>query len=415
MSTHKVERFVARAAGLARRAGMRTQLARERLDIRARVRRRKMVQHETGARRPRFDAVLVPDKLATEHDVAIAERLLAAYRAASSAPQPPRAADRADVWTRIMAGQGRLASILRRGDPRELAAYLCNLSRHDASEGLEQGSYGFQRVMGDPSYRRFVALMVGDALVSLAEAVGALAVENPEQGPFGQSIHRDPAELVERISARVGTDVAPPDVDGGLLKIDTGRGLFGGRDANAIYTAHLLRQTTLDLRAPRICEIGAGSGRVAYWSRRFGLDSYTVVDLPHINVVQGYYLLKSLPGEEVSLYGEDPPGVASGRVQILPAHAIADLQGPLFDLVLNQDSFPEIDPATVADYLRWITRCCEGSLLSINFESKPPYGRGRAHLSVPELVGEVGGFELTHRFPYWLRRGYVVELYRVAR
>lgn len=415
MSTHKVERSVARAAELARRAGMRTQLARERLDIRARLRRQKMVQHETGARRPRFRAAVVADKVATGDDVAIAERLLAAHRAAARSAPPAPPAERADVWTRIMAGQRRLASLLRGGDPRELAAYLCNLSRHDASEGLEQGSYGFQRVMGDPSYRRFVALMAGDALVSLAEAVGALAVENPEQGPFGQSIHRDPAELVERISARVGADIAPPEVDGGLLKLDTGRGLFGGRDANAIYTAHLLRQTTLDLRAPRICEIGAGSGRVAYWSRRFGLGSYTVVDLPHINVVQGYYLLKSLAGDEVSLYGEDPPGAASGRVQILPAHAIAELRGPHFDLVLNQDSFPEIDPGTVADYLRWVKRCCEGSMISINHESKPPYGRGRAHLSVPELVDEVGGFQLTHRFPYWLRRGYVVELYRILR
>ncbi|MDQ3675867.1 MAG: hypothetical protein M3401_03535 [Actinomycetota bacterium] len=74
-----------------------------------------------------------------------------------------------------------------------------------------------------------------------------------------------------------------------------------------------------------------------------------------------------------------------------------------------------MNAATVADYRRWIGRCCHGSLMSINHESKPPYGKGRAHVSLPESVSAVGGFELTYRFPYWLRGGYVVELYRIAR
>jgi len=37
-------------------------------------------------------------------------------------------------------------------------------------------------------------------------------------------------------------------------------------------------------------------------SRRFGLTSDTLIYLPHVNVAQGYYALKSLPGDEVSLY-----------------------------------------------------------------------------------------------------------------
>jgi hypothetical protein len=55
-----------------------------------------------------------------------------------------------------------------------------------------------------------------------------------------------------------------------------------------------------------------------------------------------------------------------------------------------------------------------GKLMSINHESKPPYGEGLAHLNVSEAVERLGGFELEHRFPYWLRKGYVLEIYSVG-
>lgn len=404
------------AGALAGPAGDRVQELRLRLDVKARVRRRRILQHDAGLVGRRVEHVVVADKVAAPADVVIAERLLAAHRAAArSAPRSLPAGDRDDVWTTITAQQGRFARILEEGDPVRLATYLCNVSRHDASVGITQGDGEHRRIIRDRSYREFVALMAKDKLVSLAEAVGVIAVENPEQGSFGRSLRCDLAELVERIGARIGTDIAPPDVDGGLLKIDTGRGLFHERDANAIYTAHLLRQAARGLLAPKICEIGGGSGRVAYWSRRLGLGSYTIVDLLHVNVVQGYYALRSLPADAVSLYGEDPPGAAAGRLQILPAHAVAEISEPAFDLVLNQDSFPEMRAATVADYLHWIRRCAGGALMSINHESKPAYGEGLEHISVPEMTGAVGGFELTYRFPYWLRRGYVVERYRIAR
>jgi len=358
--------------------------------------------------------VIIADKVATQQDVGIAARLLAAYQAASqSASQSQPEPGRNDVWTMITARQQHFSSLLELGNPNELATYLCNVSRHDASVGITQGDQEFHRILSRRSYRKYLAQMANDKLVSLAEAIGALPVENPEQGSFGRNVRRKPSELVELIAACVGTDIAPPDIDGGLLKIEAGGGFFGERDANAIYTAHLLRQTACRLGASHICEIGGGSGRVAYWSRRFGLTSYTLIDLPHVNVVQGYYALKSLHSDEVSLYGEHSAETLDGRLRILPAHVIKEVCDPDFDLFLNQDSFPEMSTATVIEYLEWIKRS-GGSLMSINHESKPPYGDGLAHVSVPELIKDLGGFESTYRFPYWLRRGYVVELQRVT-
>jgi len=376
-----------------------------------RQRRRRVIQHDPGRRSASAPGVIVADKTPTQVDVEIAGRLLGAYRATADAAGPARSARGSDVWMLITAQQSRFASILARGNPHELASYLCNVSRHDASIGITQGREEHKRIRRDRAYRDYLALMAKDKLVSLAEAVGALPVENPEQGSYGASIHADLDELVVRISERLGFDIAPPDIDGGLFKLRTAHGLFGERDANAIFTAWLLRSILRGAEPARICEIGAGSGRVAYWSRRLGSNSYTIVDLPHVNAVQGYYLLKSLPEDSIVLYGEQPAR-SDAAFTVWPSHAVGELEGREYDLVLNQDSMPEMSHDTVEDYLRWIRSVCRGVFVSINHESKPAYGAGFAQVSVPEIIREIGGFELQERYPYWLRRGYVVEVYR---
>lgn len=308
--------------------------------------------------------------------------------------------------------QTRFASLLRTGSSDELASYLCNVSRHDASIGITQGDLEYQRIVADSSYRHFLALMAKDKLVSLAEAVGALALENPEQGPFGVNLHADVDELLAGISRRLGVEVAPPDIDGGLLKLRASDCLIGERDINAIFTAWLLVRALRGQEAPRVCEIGAGSGRVAYWRHRLGQISHTIIDLPHVNAVQSYYLLKALPDARIALYGEQTG--ADIELTIWPNHALDELPSGEFDLVLNQDSMPEMSRATVEDYLRWIRQRCAGTFISINHESKPTYGHDLRHVSVPDAVLATGGFELRDRYPYWLRKGYVVESYDVS-
>jgi hypothetical protein len=135
-----------------------------RLDRRGGARRRGMLQHEVGWAARRRGGVIVPDKTAGPDDVAIAERLLTAHRAAAAAAPEASAAGREDIWTMISAEQGGFASILERGDARELAAYLVNVSRHDASVGISQGDREYERLGSDPAYRRFVARLARDKL-----------------------------------------------------------------------------------------------------------------------------------------------------------------------------------------------------------------------------------------------------------
>jgi hypothetical protein len=359
---------------------------------------------------PRIPNVIVPDIQSTPLDVAIAKRLLIAYRLASESFQA-RQSGKDDLWTITKNYQRQFLELLSRNNPEELAAYLCNMSRHDATIGTVQGNHEFHRIKRNPIYRRFLSIRIKDQLVALAEAVCALACENPEQGLCGKNIHMDSDTLVDNISSVIGIKITPPNIDGGLLKIKTTRGLFDIRDLNAIYTAYLLSKT-VRTKTERICEIGGGIGKVAYWSHLLGFKSYTIIDLPHINVLQGYYLLKTLPEGMVRLYGESIEN-GNANLEILPAFEIEQIHSNRYQIVLNQDSFPEIDGEVVTGYLKWIHRVSSGYFLSINHESKSPYGEKQFHISVPELINDVGGYDRMYRFPYWLRKGYVVELYRV--
>ena len=355
-----------------------------------------ILAHYFGNAPSNVPCVIVPDIEETERDVAIAERIIKAYRLASPGHKVPDP----DIWTAIKEGQAKFLALLNQDDPRALAEYLCNMNRHDATTGTVQGKDEYDRIGRDPSYRRFIALMTKDKLLSLAEAVGALPCENPEQDSHSKNFDANAVELVKKISRAIGVDISPPEIDGGLLKITIGAASFGERDVNAIFTAHMLRQRG----ARSVCEIGAGSGRVAYWSYRLGIHSYALVDLPHINSIQAFYLLKALPDAKVRLFGE-----SSGEIDIVPCDVDIARR---FDLVLNQDSFPELSHDTVARYLRWI-KGHASEFVSINHESKPLF-RGKEQLSVPELIEEIGGFSRRSRFPYWLRKGYVVECYDVS-
>jgi hypothetical protein len=357
-------------------------------------------------------AGFIPDISATTTDEEIAERLLRSYSLAVSDKPGSFSGGRDDVWTAITQQQRPFIEILESKNPKRLASYLCNMSRHEATHGTVQGAVEYQHLKRSASYRRYVARMAKDKLVSLAEAVGVLPCENPEQGPWNRNARIAESLLVEKIEQTVGISIAPPAIDGGLFKIGQDPYRFHERDCNAIYTAWLMRDILSKDPSASVCEIGGGVGRVAYWSAQFAIKNYTIIDLPHINVLQGFYLIKSLPRAVICLYGEDRgKNDGSGvRIHVMPSHALNQLPQNSTNLILNQDSFPEINPTTVNEYLAWVKSY--GTLfLSINHESKPSSVNGTLQNSVPELIANLGGFVRRSRQLYWLRKGYVCELY----
>jgi hypothetical protein len=344
-------------------------------------------------------------------DTLLASRIQAAYRRARCTD------DLRDnsLWRQIeQAHHGKFLECLTDDDPSLLARYLENIFNESILWGVDQ-DVEHTRLLAEPDKHAPHAAHLMDRLLTLAEALGCIPVENPEQGRWGQNFTMDPDEVVCRIEEFLGIEVTPPEVAPGRFGLQTRRGLFNYRDLNAIYVAWRIKSLLAAIPEPRVCEIGAGMGKVAYYATRMGIEHYTIIDLPQMNAVQAFYLDRALPGRHVSLLGE-PDDSPVGPVKILPFWKYSQFSKHSFDLVLNQDSLPEMGYSAAVEYIEQTREKSKYFFLSINQEGEEfmtPEGH-REHV-VWQLVGQYPAYRRLYRFPFWLRRGYVEELFSTTR
>jgi hypothetical protein len=337
-------------------------------------------------------------------DVELCKRLIDAYgRATDAAPSGD------GMWSHpvFQQRQAALVDALDRRDPELLAGLLASMFRSDFVLGMHPGSLG---VGPQPRFGRRVAGMSGlSKLVSLAEYLGCAPVENPEQGTVGLAfVNGGVAPLVTRLETTLGVSLDFPNVgaaygmlvQGRLVAPDTADQVYAARRLLSAMEMHLPN----DERSPRVVEIGGGYGAMAYWLLQMRDLPYVIVDLPIVNVLQGYFLAQALGQTRVSLYGEDPADVT-----ITPDHAIGEIPTPVAALA-NKDSMPEIPRPALLGYLTWARSACQGIFYSYNQEAAAPFD-GTPQNIVPDAVAEVGGFVRVRRDPSWVRRGYVEEIY----
>ena len=296
----------------------------------------------------------------------------------------------------------QFAEALGRNDAATVAAELAGLGRASISQGFFGGARQHERAR-NRAFADRLARWTYDKLVSLAEAVGVLPLENPENGRWGFNMLSDPAELFRDIAAALDADLSPPEHIGGHLGIAAGNGIIlHMRMLDSIHAAWRLRQLAETLgfgRKVRIAEIGPGAGLTAFYALRLGLKNYRLFDLPTMNAVQAYVLAGA--GHEVGLYGGPERPVA-----ILPGSSFAALEPGSIDILFNAGSLPEIEHSAAIGYLKDARRLGVRHIMSINHESGLP-----AQASVPELMHEAGGYRCAARHRHWLRAGYVEEHY----
>lgn len=348
------------------------------------------------------------DSTATPNDIQIAARVVAAWKLAS-AEQPCQDASNI-YWNEIIQSNfGDLAQLLVAGDARGTAELLSGAFRHRILWGMGPHHRTYRRAKTRGGERWFVTRTV-DRIVSFAEALGILPCECPEQGQWGSNLYVDIEELCKRISEELGIDLAPPSVAGyhGLRLKD---GIIAERAVDHAYTAWRIRGLLMSRPSSRVAEIGAGYGGVAYYAGRLGVQDYHIFDIPIVNAIQGFYLLKAIPDLTVVLHGEQE--VASG-ITVKPWWCLKRAPDKRFELVLNQDSFPEISRDAVLDYLNEIRRVSACFFVSINQEAGALAGRQKFQQQVvPSLVKEAGGYVRQSRSRHWIRPGYVEEIYTV--
>jgi hypothetical protein len=321
-----------------------------------------------------------------------------------------------DVWEGLQSSfHADFISLLEKNDPESLAGYLCNMYRQPATHGLVQGALVHNELLSNEERRRNQAALCVDKLVCLAEALGCLPCESPEQGRLGVNIYLDVEELIDQIETAIEIDITQASTPGGLFGIDTSRGILEFRYFFAIYAAWRIRQLLRQRKDASVCEIGAGIGWTAGVAYNMGIRNYTIFDLPYVAVISGYHLIKYLPQGKVLLYGERAPD-DEASIKLYPYWHLEKAESKCFNLTFNQDSFPEIAADTVNWYLDSIPKNTREFFLSINQEGQAHFdASGKEQLFVSGLLKGRKTYELISRFPYWLREGYTEELYRIVR
>lgn len=350
-----------------------------------------------------------PPAPVTAEDVALCERLLSAFALATQT----RGAGEAQpgIWNWILnTYQRELAETLTRGDAHALAVLMASMFQQEFVWGVAHG--GHVRESKSWLGAHILRLKTLDALVSLAEALGAVPVENPEQGAAGIAFADGVPALMARLDSVLGFRFDAPEVgapfglelDGRVIPLEGPDQIYGAARLDRALRAHLPERHA---ESVSIVEIGAGYGGLCHWLLKIrpATERYTIIDLPISNVLQGYFLGKALGAEAVALLGEERPA----RVAVLPDSALDTVRTP-FDILVNKDSMPEMPQATMRDYLEWGREHCGGFFYSYNQEATAEF-LGKAQERVSATVDVLGGFERLRRDPSWMRRGYVEEIY----
>ncbi len=334
------------------------------------------------------------DTVALFDDGRLIERITAAYRAAT---ETALGSSDSFWFTWLADPKQDIHEVLLAGDKEKLG----RIFRQPGQSAL---FYGFENLFSRELPRAETLDLFWDyqapydVLRGLAEALGLSRLENPENYYHGATTPPpEPDQLLKEIGDKFGRLIRFPNPFFGEAGLATSGGVATYRAVQAIYQAWRIAEQVSGIETPRILEIGGGLGRTAYYaSTLFGIADYTLIDLPMTSVSQGYFLGSALGEDAVCLFGESGSGI---RV-LPPAGFLGD--SDRYDLVVNIDSLTEMAIETASSYIAAI-KARAGMFLSINHE---------ANSFTAAEVCAAAGMTQTSRNPYWLRRGYVDEVFK---
>lgn len=302
-----------------------------------------------------------------------------------------------------------LRSLVQVGETTALDTYLSRLFRTKTVNGYTYGST-FDRW---PHRWHYLPVYIELSVIQLAEALGLIRSECHEQGEiaFWRKIFSE-EELIERLESCLGFRVEQP-------RFGDPRGIiFGGRfltrdTCSCVYSAYKVR---IAIERKGICgsldivEIGGGFGGLCYWLTKILRDRvrrYIIVDLPEVRLVQAFFLGSAfanqviLPGD---VFEDHFPSI-----QLLDYSMLDEIKWRP-NILINQDSMPEMPEAEVKRYLNWAAYNLDGLFISFNQETYSRHG-DKLQTLVSDAVQSFPRFRRISRETSWVRRGYVEEVY----
>ena len=231
--------------------------------------------------------------------------------------------------------------------------------------------------------------------------MGIIQAPMNEAGNGGVNFSADINELVYHVEKELGFSIFPPPGAVPFVGLPIHQGVLNYRHLLGLYGA--LRVSDLAASNLSILEFGGGLGITALYTRRMGFEDYTLLDLPISCLFAGHFLINSLGGDHVSLYGENLSDVT---IKILPYWECQTLPNKKYCLSINQDSMPEMADNFIHEYLTQIKRITDGLFLSINHDGFFPK-------TVHQFIKISGGFKKIYRSKCFVREGYIEEAYKI--
>ena len=188
-----------------------------------------------------------------------------------------------------------------------------------------------------------------DCLVRFGEAIGAIELDNVES--YYTNVLREwyADEVLNNIETKLGISIHFPNPYADEVGICTYRGVASYRAIQAIYQAYRIKELLKHIPNPRVLEIGAGLGRTAYYCKQFGIEDYTIIDIPMTALASSYFLGRALGKDQVLLLGESSDS-SENKIKILtPDQFLSDASH--YDLIVNIDSLTEMDVNTIKAFL----------------------------------------------------------------
>jgi len=349
----------------------------------------------------------------TNEDIHLCERLLKAHKLVSL-EKTDTENKTSLLWADTLKEKySKLTSALESENPETLASTLSSMFREGFVYGLASGD--LVKHSTSTLGHKIWSLKYHDNITALAEFLGVVRKESPQQGRTAQALNEGFDNLAAKIEDNLKVSIDFPDVGApyGIMANDS---LITMEHPEHIYVAlkiHHATQSYLDeknYKKAHLVEIGGGYGGLAFWIQTLGrtpVQSYTIIDLPVINVLQGYFLSKAFHPSNVCFFGESPK--AETLFHVLPTISFETINHKI-DILINENSMPEMTEQIVEDYIRTAKDKVTGIFFSYNHEAYAPVS-GISQVLVPEIVNRVGGFKCMARNISWVRNGYVEETY----
>lgn len=275
---------------------------------------------------------------------------------------------------------------------KSLRYILSNPIRHNLWYGFDNTAKHFSSSNQSPN-----PYQIYDVLLRFYEAAGGRLHQEERLTP---APYLDIEKVIDFIEDALKVDIIFPAPYARMTGLISERGIIRTRALWGLYLAWRSNQ----LKANSVLELGGGLGYAAFYSSLFGVSHYTIVDLPLTLIASGHFLASCGFEKNIKLYGlpdKEHGREASGiKFDLIPPQGFP--VNHKYDLVINMDSFPEFGESIARVYANKIKKVSK-KFLSINHEGEK-YTVRELFINDPDVINYT-------RTPFWLRKGYVEEIF----